>query len=151
MMEGGAADIDITEAGYTAYVTEFDTDFSNIDGLTAYKVTEATDTYAVLEEVDNATKGTALILHGEQGGYILDESRTGYVVTDGNLFKAGGEMVGDGNTIYALGNKNGVVGFYLVKDGVTVPADKGYLVYSPIAAAKWCQGIHPVRWRGNRS
>lgn len=123
---GEEAIINITDAEYTAYVTEFDVDFSKTDGLTAYKVTKATSAYAILEEVEQAPKGTALILHGEEGKYTLCEECTEVSTISDNLFKASNGTIGDGSTIYALGNKEGV-GFYLVKEGVSVPQGKGYL------------------------
>ena len=131
IVECGTTDIDITDAKYTTYVTEYAVDFSGMEGLTAYKVTEATMDGVKLEEVEQAPKGTALILHGEEGTYTINEVYANYGYIADNLFKAGGSMVGDGSTIYALGNKNGNVGFYLVKEGVAVPADKGYLVIDP--------------------
>ena len=125
-----STEVTIPEAGYTAYVTEFDAEFQT-PWCQAYKITEATTSGVILEPIETAKKGTAVILQGK-------DSYNTYIYEIGiaekhidNLFKAGGEMVGDGKTIYALGNKNGVVGFYLVKEGVTVPTDKGYLVIDP--------------------
>ena len=125
--------VTIPEVGYTAYVTEFDAEIPSTTIDKAYKITEATTSGVILEPIETAKKGTAVILQGKEGytsRINIYETGIAEKHTD-NLFKAGGEMVGDGKTIYALGNKNGVVGFYLVKEGVTVPADKGYLVIDP--------------------
>ena len=126
----GVAEVNITDAEYTAYVTEFDMDFRETEGLTAYKVTKATTDWATLEEIEQAEAGTAVILHGEAGTYTLQETATEAVAHSDNLFLPGGSQQGDGKTIYGLGNKNSV-GFYLVGDGVTVPEGKGYLVIEP--------------------
>ena len=133
---GGQDCVDITSARYTAYVTKFNTNFSNIEGLTAYKVTEATAAGAKLEEVEQAPMGTALILHGAEGTYTLDKVNTEIGEIADNLFKAGGNIKGDNSTIYALGNKNYGVGFYPVAKDVTIPASKGYLEISPTSEAK---------------
>ena len=53
------------------------------------------------------------------------------------IFKAGDSIVtGDGKNIYALGNINGYVGFYLVANGIVIPKDKGYLVINSTNEAK---------------
>lgn len=125
------AEVEIADAQYTAYVAEFDIDFTEIPRLTAYKVTNATTSYATFEEIANAPKGTAVILCGEPNTYTLYPAQNEVDAIQDNCFYAGGTQKGDGKTIYALGNKNGHVGFYLVKEGVAVPANKGYLVIGP--------------------
>lgn len=125
------AEVEIADAQYTAYVAEFDIDFTEIPRLTAYKVTNATTSYATFEEIANAPKGTAVILCGEPNTYTLYPAQNEVDAIQDNYFYAGGTQKGDGKTIYALGNKNGNVGFYLVKEGVVVPANKGYLVIEP--------------------
>lgn len=116
----------ITEAEYTAYVTPYDVDFTQTNGLTAYKVTEASTKGAKLEEIESAPKGTAVILHGAANNYTVYQAKNAVDAIDDNKFLPGGSTSGNGTTIYALGNKDGV-GFYLVKEGVEVPANKGYL------------------------
>ena len=118
--------VTITDAEYTAYVTIFDTDFTQTEGITAYKVTDATTAGATLESIDNAPKSTAVILNGEANKYTIYRATNAVTEITDNKFLPGGSTSGDGTTIYALGNKNGV-GFYLVKKGVEVPANKGYL------------------------
>ena len=126
----------ISEAEYTAYVTEFDVDFTQTEGLAAYKVTSASASYATLEEIDFAPIGTAVILNGKAGTYTLYEAENEVDEMADNIFMAGGNQVGDGSTIYALGNKAKGVGFYLVAEDVAVPADKGYLVINSTSEAK---------------
>ena len=125
--------VTITEARYTAYVTMFDTDFSQTEGLTAYKVMNATAESVTLQEITSAPKGTAVVLSGDADTYILHNGDAEEAT--GNIFLAGGKQKGNGQTIYALGYINEVVGFYLVQDGVSVPADKGYLVIDNVDPA----------------
>ena len=44
------------------------------------------------------------------------------------MLASDGTVTGAAGNIYALAEKNDVVGFYRVGDNVTVPAGKGYLV-----------------------
>lgn len=118
--------VTITNAKYTAYVTIFDTDFTQTEGITAYKVTDATMAGATLEPIDNAPKSTAVILNSEANDYTIYRATNAVTEITDNKFLPGGSTSGNGTTIYALGNK-GCVGFYLVNTGVEVPANKGYL------------------------
>lgn len=122
------AEVTITDTEYTAYATTFDVDFTQTDGLTAYKVSHATTSYVTLEEITSAPAGTAVILYGEAGTYELLETEDEMDEITDNIFMAGGDIAGDGKTIYALADKENGVGFYLVVEGVAVPANKGYLV-----------------------
>lgn len=90
---------------------------------------------------------TGVILIGEPGSYTFKydpNGSTNYAKNtdadnpykDGvNVLKstAGGEIVQDDSsdkTYYCLGKKNGVLGFYKVKDGQTIPANKAYIEVS---------------------
>ena len=119
-------EVKITEAEYTAYVTTFDTDFTRTDGVTAYKVTDANTSYVTLEKIETAPANTAVVLSGNANTYTIMQAKEAVGEVEGNLFEAGGTKKGDGSTIYALGDIDGV-GFYLVANDLLVPANKGYL------------------------
>jgi hypothetical protein len=75
------------------------------------------------------------ILNGTAGDYYFPQIAAGDVTAswdDNSLEVSWGSTKGNGSTIYALGKKNEVVGFYLVKNDVTIPSGKAYLV---VAAA----------------
>ncbi|MBO4906744.1 MAG: hypothetical protein J5486_06905 [Bacteroidaceae bacterium] len=116
--------VSVSAAGYTAYTTYYGVTFPA--GMTAYKVT-STGTTAHLETVSEAPHNTPLILKANEGDYFLTLKNNAASVGVNLLNVSDGSSVtGDGSTIYALGNKDGV-GFYLVANGVSVPARKPYL------------------------
>ena len=76
------------------------------------------------------------VINGEPGVYYFAGIDAGDVTAnwdDSGLEVSWGDVVGDGSTIYALGEKSGVVGFVKVKNGVTIPSGKAYLVI-PVGA-----------------
>ena len=113
-------------AGYTTYVAKHDISFPA--EVTAYISTTKTDETLKLTEKASVPEGTAVILKGDAGTYALPTITTTPDDVTGNLLLASdGSVEGDGFTIFALAQKNNVVGFYLVNDGITVPAGKAYL------------------------
>lgn len=95
---------------------------------------------------------TGVILIGEPGTYTFDYDRNGWVngakgeadnpYNDAvNVLKstAEGEIVQDDSSdknYYCLGKKKGVLGFYKVKDGQTIPANKAYIEVDDDGSAK---------------
>ena len=76
------------------------------------------------------------VLHGTPDDYYFPQISAGDVTanwSDSGLEVSWGDIIGDGSTIYALGEKGGVVGFVKVKSGVTIPSGKAYLVVSSSA------------------
>lgn len=119
--------VEIPSCEYRSYVTAFDTDFTQTEGITAYKVVKATAEGVTLLPVENALAGCAVVLHGAENTYTLHYSYDDVKAHEDNLLKAGGEQMGDGISIYTLAEKDGNVGFYLLDYGVSVPASEGYL------------------------
>ncbi len=109
-------DIVITSAEWATYPED----------VTAYIVTNATSTSVTLSSVASAPANTGLVVNGDEGTYTPTAAETTDDVSGNLLVVSDGTVVGNGN-IYALGNKNGSVGFKKVKSGVTVPAGKPYL------------------------
>lgn len=118
--------VTVTSAGYAAIVTKNNVSFSNSE-VTAYIVTATATNEATLTEVEEAPAGTPLIVKADEGTYVLTVKDVVTKDVTDNLLKASdGSVTGNGSTIFALGNKDGV-GFYVVGNGVTVPAGKPYL------------------------
>ena len=115
------AKVTITSAGWAAYNTPGDIDFTET-GVTAYKVASVSGGYASLETVTAAPKGTPLILQATAGTYSLKTATTPAAVT-GNLLTVSDATTGNGSTFYALGLVDDVPGFYLVADGVEIPTN----------------------------
>ena len=150
--------VTITDAEYTAYVTKFNVDFTDTD-VKAYKVTSAdAKNGATLEEIDAAPKGTAVILSGEAKDYTLTQTKDVVAKITDNLFLPGDGKVAGNGSIYALGGTSkDDAGFYLVKDDVVVPTNKGYLeivgglakAFIPLGGEGEATGIEAVEAQGN--
>ncbi len=126
--------VTVTAAGYTAYTTYCGVTFPA--EVTAYIVTATNTDEATLTAVDEAPAGTPLIVKAAAGTYNLTVKADAAAAAENNLLQASnGTKEGDGSTIFALGNKDGV-GFYVVGDGVKVPAGKPYLEISGSAGIK---------------
>ncbi|MCR5820848.1 MAG: hypothetical protein K6F94_07905 [Bacteroidaceae bacterium] len=130
----------VGSALYTTYVAG--DNISIPDGLTAYIATNVNGETIHLEEVTDAPTGAALIIRGDAAGiYTLGSDYEGAyadaISSSPNILQASdGTVTGDGSTIYALGQREGSVGFYLVKSGAAVPRGKAYIVVDTPAAIK---------------
>ena len=120
----GYESVTVSSAGYTTYVTKNAVDFP--DAVTAYKAVAVKTNTVSLEEIDEAPASTPIILNASEGTHKLPVKASAASISDNKLHASDGSVVGNGS-IYALGKKNGVVGFYLVNTGVTIPAGKAYI------------------------
>ena len=123
--------ITIGGAGYTTHVTSHKVSLP--DGVTAYIATATGASTVTLSTIEKVPASTAIILKADAGSYKLPVITTDADDASANILQASdGSVIGDGSTIFALGvgksgvNK-GVVGFYLVINGETIPAGKAYL------------------------
>ena len=131
-----AHEINLTfsSAGYLTWVATADIDFSQTEGVTAYKITEATSKKITMVEVDQVPAGEAVMLKGS--GTVTLTRTTGVEALSDNKMLActDGSVTGNGvngmtNTdIYVLGNGKSGLGFYMLKG--TLQAGKGYLQVS---------------------
>ncbi|MCH5174437.1 MAG: hypothetical protein J1F40_00945 [Prevotellaceae bacterium] len=120
--------VTITETEYAEYVTPFDADFTLTEGITAYKVTEATKVGTKLEEIKAATEGTAVILYGSAADYTINQATSTVAAIKDNLLLPGGDKIADGTTVYVLGSEEGQVGFCLAKEGDDIETGHIYIV-----------------------
>jgi hypothetical protein len=116
----------IGSGGYASLVTRHDTDFSRTPHVRAYIVTAASAAGAVMAGVGSVAAGTPVIVRGTPGDHVLTWAASAPAAA-GNLLQQGG-TTGDGATVFALGSRNGAVGFFRVQEGVAVAEDKPYLV-----------------------
>ena len=118
----------VGEAGYSTMYDASD-DWELNGNAQAYIGTITSNGNALhLTEISDIPAGTAVVISGT---YYNKVSTTATASTAGNVLQGStGSTSGDGSTIYALAMLNDVVGFYLVGDGVTIPAGKAYLVSS---------------------
>jgi hypothetical protein len=129
-MTATAIDITIGTSGYTTLGRNFDLDHlkaTPTDGLEAYVVTAVSASSVTLEAIPHTPAGEGVILKGTPGTtYTIPVFQHGYTVST-NLLKVSDGSVTGGDGIYALAEKESVVGFYKVKNTVTIPAGKCYL------------------------
>ncbi|MBR1801343.1 MAG: Ig-like domain-containing protein [Bacteroidaceae bacterium] len=122
--------VTVGDAGYTSYVPSYD--ISIPSSVKAYIATATSSSTVTLTEVADAPAGAALVIKADPGTYAMEFDYAGLYDEQAddtpNLLQASdGTVKGDLSTIYALGKKDGKVGFYLVADGVAVPEGKAYL------------------------
>lgn len=118
--------VTITDAGFATFAASYPVDYS-ANGLQAYAVKYANGTLTYNKIVGIVPAKTAVLLSGEAKEYTLAAAGGAATTVDTDLRRSDGNKIGAEN-IYCLANKtsNGV-GFYQVKSGVTIPANKAYL------------------------
>lgn len=120
-------EVTITEAEWATYVAEDDVTFP--EGVTAYVPTTISTTSVGLTQVSQAMKGEAVIVNGAAGTYQLAYAEEAISEKNaGNQFEISDGTVSDGSQYVLSNKKEGIVGFYKVKAGVTIPTGKPYLV-----------------------
>lgn len=121
--------VTIGTSGY-ATLAGFDLDplkATPVGELETYVVTAVSGSAVTLEEIPHIPAGEGVILKGTPGTtYTIPVFQHGYTVST-NLLKVSDGTITGGDGIYALAEKNSVVGFYKVAAGVTIPAGKCYL------------------------
>ncbi|MCR4957551.1 MAG: discoidin domain-containing protein [Prevotella sp.] len=105
----------VSAVGYATYVSDFDLDYSNVQGLKAYRATVSGTTIS-FDPVNEVPAGEGVILQGAEGEYeVAIANSVQPWAEDYNAFIRGtGAKVatGDGPYNYILNVVNGVVGFY---------------------------------------
>ena len=113
---------------FGTYVATTDVAFGGT-GITAY-AGQIMDGYLHLEPLDQAPKGTALVVTATAPDTYFLTKTAGVSLSVGNdLLGSDGTVTGNGN-IYALAKIDGEVGFFQVKSGTEVPKGKAYLLSS---------------------
>lgn len=125
--------VTVTDKKYTTYVTSRAVDFGS--EVKAYIVNDVTADKVKTIQINNAPKGTPVIVYAENAGtYTLTEiDEATDDVTSNKLLASDGTIKG-GNNIYAMAVKTLGVGFYKVSENVTIPAGKAYLVWEEAPA-----------------
>lgn len=127
----------ITSAGYATYVTKNNVDFSQTEGLTAYKAKyDATAQTITLTKITEAPAKTAVVLKGAAGDYTINVATTEPTeVADNDLQYSDEATTADG-TQWILAKQGSSVGFAKATSGTSIAAGKAYLVIPATATAK---------------
>ena len=131
--------ISISDAGLATFASNFDLDFTSVDGIEAYIAKEEAGAVK-LTKVNKVPAGTGVLLRSTSGGAVAKDvpvAASADAIAENIFVRGTGATVatdaGAGKTNYVLGKKSGVVGFYKA-NGATVGADKAYLQTTVSAA-----------------
>lgn len=114
----------VGEAGYTTFY-DADNDWELVGDANVYIGSLTSNGAALhLDEIDDIPAGTAVVIGGTYYNKISTDASS---ATTGNILLGSNGNVTGGDGIYALAKKNDEVGFYPVKNTVTIPAGKAYL------------------------
>mgnify|MGYP002624035255 CR=1 FL=1 len=116
----------ISDAGYATFYSPYALDFSSVEGLTAYIVSDVSDETVTLTEVESVPANTPVVLKADEDTYSIPVIANADAVGTNYLKVSDGTKVG-GDDVFALAKKDGEVGFYAVSNTVTIPAGKCYL------------------------
>ena len=126
-----APDATLTTAAssFATYSCDYAVDYSAA-GLKAYavKLDEANNKVVYTEINGTVAAATPVLLQGEASTpYTLAPSTAKATTVDTDLLMSDGSVVAADNLYYGFATVNGISGFKLVQNGVTIPAKKGYL------------------------
>lgn len=134
--------IEISQFGLATYASDNDLDFTNVEGLKAYKAS-VTGTTAKFTQVSTVPAGEGVLLEGAEGTYFIPIT-TGidaWADADNDFIRGTGAAVptntGDNQQNYILSTdvNDENVGFYLA-NGETVPTNKAYLKSTALAGSR---------------
>ena len=138
-----AVEVTITSAGAASFSSTKALDFSNVEGLKAYKATSKSDSYVHLDEVEQVPAGAGVIVKGAEGLYFVPVVTGDVAALDGNLLVGTAEAeytVGDdyGKVFkYVKRTSDGVVGFQKAKADWTCQVGHAYLMFSKVQAREF--------------
>ncbi len=119
-------------SSFATYSCDYAVDYSAA-GLKAYavKLDEANNKVVYTEINGTVAAATPVLLQGEASTqYTLAPSTATATTVDTDLQMSDGTVVAADNLYYGFATVNGISGFKLVQNGITIPAKKGYLKLS---------------------
>lgn len=119
----------LSGTGWSTFASENGLDFSSVDGLTAYVVTDITNTTVKLTSVDELPANSGVILKGTANAtYTIPVKSTASYDGTNKLYAAVTPYVCTANEVYIMQGGE----FHLVTAASTVPAGKAYLLASDV-------------------
>ena len=138
--------ITVGSAGYTTFSPKLPI---AVEGIVTAYTAKFDGEKVVLTPVSTVPADAGIIVEATEGTYKAPVIASATAITDNDLLVSDGTVTGNGS-IYALGKKNGVVGFYRIADGETVPAGKAYLTISSTARDFYALGDETTGIVGNK-
>ncbi len=99
----------------------------NVEGVVTAYTASYDGSKIVLRPVTEIPAGAGVVIEAAEGEHEVITIRNASALSNNDLIISDGTVTGDGSTIYALGKKDGVVGFVKVKNGTFIPMGKAYL------------------------
>ncbi len=116
----------MTAAGYATFYNDA-TAVVLSDNVTVYTGAEGADVISLTEQQNTIPAQTAVVLRGAEGYYSYTPTASAPAISGTNdLLGTAAPLVATGSE-YALGQVDGVVGFYKVTPDTTIPAGKAYV------------------------
>lgn len=121
--------VTIGEGGFATYVSDYDLDYSNVEGIKAYRAIIHNNAIR-FSSVTEVPQGEGVLLKGAAGNYLIPHRSTTSWLDAYNVFVRGTNAAvhtTDGSYHnYILSKKGGVVGFYQAA-GKIVPTNRAYI------------------------
>ncbi len=121
--------VPVTAAGYATYCSEYNLDFTNVEGLTAYRATvTVTDTESKVDfqPVTKVPAGEGVLLKGEATPYSIPVIASADAIENDFIGVLKETEIAETGIFVLLNGGNGV-GFYKTKSAFTVGAHTAYL------------------------
>lgn len=125
--------IEMNADGIMTYASEYDLDFTNVSGLTAYVATSISDNTLTLTPVDKVPAGTGLLLKGDAGETFTVPTPYSATAIDNNLLVGlTGETdvyqtTADGIAFILADGNHGINWYRLAEEHCTLKANSAYL------------------------
>lgn len=131
--------VNISQFGLATYASDNALDFTNVEGLKAYKAS-VTGTTATFTEVTTVPADEGVLLEGAEGTYYVPITTGVEAWNDNDFIRGTGAAIETGtgdvkNYILSTDNDGKDVGFYYA-NGETVPTDKAYLKSTASAGSR---------------
>lgn len=133
--------VNIGNSGWATFTSDRYLDFGSVPGLEAFIATGSDASSVNLESIDIVPPMTGIVLRGTEGTYTVNA--TDGVPGDVSRNKLSANLLGSipAAGSYVLSKKNGIVGFYKLSSGISVPPKKAYIPNSNSNGAKTRIGI----------
>ena len=114
--------------GWSTYCSERRLDLTMTEGITGYIIESVTNRAVQLKEVKVVPAETGFIVNGDQSATLRLKATDGDADNvSGNLLTGTLTAMAAPANSYVLSTKNGQTGFFPVKAGLNIPANKAYL------------------------
>ena len=131
-VEQGATPVTLAASGYSTLATPYGLDFSSVEGLTAFVVSDISNTTVTLESVDEMPANSGVILKGTAStAYSIPTKGDAAFTGTNKLHAAVTAYDCAANEVYIMQGGQ----FHLVTAASTVPAGKAYLLASDVPSA----------------